>query len=97
MMHTRAERKMLPFRQPARGAAARSASLESAHQVPNASHSGLQALFGQFAGVRKLMQKKEVSDFLVIGYLYLEINCNFIYVTSFCSIQLKSSSVNGIG
>ena len=27
-MHTRAERKMLPFRQPARGAAARSASLE---------------------------------------------------------------------
>ena len=28
MMHTRAERKMLPFRQPARGAAARSASLE---------------------------------------------------------------------
>ena len=42
-------------------------------------------------------QKKEVSDFLVIGYLYLEINCNFIYVTSFCSIQLKLSSVNGIG
>ena len=28
MMHTRAERKMLPYRQPARGAAARSASLE---------------------------------------------------------------------
>ena len=28
MMHTRAERKMLPSRQPARGAAARSASLE---------------------------------------------------------------------
>ena len=28
-MHTRAERKMLPYRQPARGAAARSASLES--------------------------------------------------------------------
>ena len=27
MMHTRAERKMLPYRQPARGAAARSASL----------------------------------------------------------------------
>ena len=27
-MHTRAERKMLPYRQPARGAAARSASLE---------------------------------------------------------------------
>ena len=28
MMHTRAERKVLPYRQPARGAAARSASLE---------------------------------------------------------------------
>ena len=28
MMHTRAERKMSPYRQPARGAAARSASLE---------------------------------------------------------------------
>ena len=42
-------------------------------------------------------KKKEVSDFLVIGYLYLEINCNFIYVTSFCSIQLKLSSVIGIG
>ena len=28
MMHTRMERKMLPYRQPARGAAARSASLE---------------------------------------------------------------------
>ena len=28
MMHTRAERKMLPSRQPARGAAARPASLE---------------------------------------------------------------------
>ena len=44
-----------------------------------------------------LCTKKEVSDFLVIGYLYLEINCNFIYVTSFCSIQLKLSSVIGIG
>ena len=29
-------------------------------------------------------QKKEVSDFLVIGYLYSENTCNFIYVTSFC-------------
>ena len=28
-------------------------------------------------------QKKEVSDFLVIGYLYFELNLNFIYVTSF--------------
>ncbi len=27
--------------------------------------------------------KKEVSDFLVIGYLYSENTCNFIYVTSF--------------
>ena len=33
-------------------------------------------------------QKKEVSDFLVIGYLYLELNLNFIYVTSFTCIQL---------
>ena len=31
MMHTRAERKMLPYRQPARGAAARVASLYSSH------------------------------------------------------------------
>ena len=46
---------------------------------------------------RNFCKKKEVSDFLVIGYLYLEINCNFIYVTSFCSIQLKLSSVIGIG
>ena len=94
----------------------------SAHQVPNALHSGLWAFrgaarlvrpakktknvslgeppasyFDLFTGVLKLTQKKEVSDFLVIGYLYLEINCNFIYVTSFCSIQLKLSSVNGIG
>ena len=33
-------------------------------------------------------KKKEVSDFLVIGYLYLELNLNFIYVTSFTCIQL---------
>lgn len=32
----------------------------------------------------KKAQKKEVSDFLVIGYLYSENTCNFIYVTSFC-------------
>ena len=33
MMHTRAERKMLPSRQPARGAAARFASLESPFKI----------------------------------------------------------------
>ena len=33
-------------------------------------------------------KKKEVSDFLVIGYLYLSLNLNFIYVTSFTCIQL---------
>ena len=30
----------------------------------------------------KKAQKKEVSDFLVIGYPYLEIICSFINVTS---------------
>ena len=34
--------------------------------------------------IRKSAKKKEVSDFLVIGYLYSENTCNFIYVTSFC-------------
>ena len=46
-MHTRAERKMLPYRQPARGAAARSASLErndgSEAAVPELSVSGAAA------------------------------------------------------
>ena len=55
-------RSLISDRQPARGAAARFASLEN-------------------------IKKKEVSDFLVIGYLYLEINCNFIYVTSFLKIS----------
>ena len=35
-------------------------------------------------GETKKRKKKEVSDFLVIGYLYSENTCNFIYVTSFC-------------
>ena len=33
-MHTRAEWKVLPFRQPARGAAARSASLDKPESMP---------------------------------------------------------------
>ena len=40
----------------------------------------------------KKAQKKEVSDFLVIGYLYSENTCNFIYVTSFFNNQLAIST-----
>ena len=49
----------------------------------------LVSVIRDFEGKEK-HKKKEVSDFLVIGYLYSEKICNFIYVTSFFKIQLTS-------
>jgi len=43
-------------------------------------------------GSSKKDKKKEVSDFLVIGYLYSENTCNFIYVTSFLIFSWLLSS-----
>ena len=68
-MHTRAERKMLPYRQPARGAAARSASLEMIwnNRVEGSRMAPPLPLHRTYGPrIRRYINFKSISDFIEI-------------------------------